>query len=52
MTTRLSATRGTVDPMLILFTPSTGCTLTVLDSNVVAIVLPRSRAISVQTLLT
>lgn len=33
-------TRRTVNPLLILLTASTGCALTVLDTNVVAIVLP------------
>jgi MFS family permease len=40
MTIRLSDARRAVGPNLILFTASTGCTLTVLDTNVVAIVLP------------
>ncbi len=40
MTIRLSVAQRAVSPMLILFTASTGCTLTVLDTNVVAIVLP------------
>jgi MFS family permease len=39
MTTKLSVERGAVDPMLILVAALTDCTLTVLDTNRVAMVL-------------
>jgi EmrB/QacA subfamily drug resistance transporter len=40
MTIDLPITRHAVNPLLILLTASTGCAMTVLDTNVVAIVLP------------
>ncbi|HEX3525335.1 MAG TPA: MFS transporter, partial [Stellaceae bacterium] len=40
MTIEVQAGRTAVNPLLILLTASTGCTLTVLDTNIVAIVLP------------
>jgi EmrB/QacA subfamily drug resistance transporter len=40
MSIELSLERPAVNPLLVLLTASTGCTMTVLDTNVVAIVLP------------
>lgn len=40
MTTETVAPRRTVNPIFVLLTASTGCALTVFDTNVVAIVLP------------
>src|ERR1700688_2263434 len=40
MTIEGQAQRTAVNPLLILLTASTGCAMTVLDTNVVAIVLP------------
>src|SRR5262245_19215147 len=38
--TALPATRRAADPRLVLLTASTGCAMNVLDTNIVAIVLP------------
>src|SRR5260221_5534987 len=40
MTVEVLTQRRTVNPLLILVIASTGCTMTVLDTNIVAIVLP------------
>ncbi|MGI6245777.1 MAG: MFS transporter [Pseudochelatococcus sp.] len=40
MTLGVSLERGTARPFLVLLTASTGCAMTVLDTNIVAIVLP------------
>jgi len=40
MTIEAPATRNVVSPLFILLTASTGCAMTVLDTNIVAIVLP------------